>query len=154
MVCGCDIETGYLRGAGEIIFTRQNPSTRVSENAQSCPLVSIVLYFLPQNSPDGSLAQLAEQGTLNAKVRGSSPWRVIESRRKMKDETRVHPSFFYGYSCALSKTLASPPPSTTVLQTPAPRGVGFLEVAARGEGYGTSIAISASDYNSKALLYK
>ena len=25
---------------------------------------------------NGSLAQLAEQGTLNAKVRGSSPWRV------------------------------------------------------------------------------
>ena len=25
----------------------------------------------------GPLAQLAEQGTLNAKVRGSSPWRVM-----------------------------------------------------------------------------
>lgn len=30
-----------------------------------------------RQSKHGSLAQLAEQGTLNAKVRGSSPWRVI-----------------------------------------------------------------------------
>jgi hypothetical protein len=45
----------------------------------------------------GPLAQLAEQGTLNAKVRGSSPWRVI-AKRQAKGIIRETFRFLFGSS--------------------------------------------------------
>ena len=44
--------------------------------------------MLPKDA--GPLAQLAEQGTLNAKVRGSSPWRVTLKFFRFRVITTLH----------------------------------------------------------------
>ena len=56
-------------------------AARRSENGEGgdrareiCVMATTVLEYPTVDA--GPLAQLAEQGTLNAKVRGSSPWRV------------------------------------------------------------------------------
>lgn len=50
---------------------------RTKASKKICSLQFLVLLSWRCSTAYGSLAQLAEQGTLNAKVRGSSPWRVI-----------------------------------------------------------------------------